>query len=38
MKNPYFVTRLETFAPPVFERKMLVPTLIPDSRLLNIIP
>lgn len=35
---PYIVTHLGSFVPPVFEKKMLVPTLITDSGLLNIIP
>ena len=35
---PYMVTHLGSFVPPVFERKMLVPTLVTDSKLLNIIP
>ncbi len=38
LKIPYFVTHLGSFVPPVFERKMLVPTLISDSKILNIIP
>jgi len=38
MNIPYFVTHLGSFVPPVFERKMLIPTLITDSKIFNIIP
>ncbi len=35
---PYVVTHLGSFVPPVFEKKMLVPTLVTDSKLFNLIP
>jgi len=35
---PYTVTHLGSFVPPVFERKMLIPTLVSDLKLFNIIP
>lgn len=35
---PLVVTHLASFVPPVFERKMLVPTLLPDSKLFDFIP
>ena len=34
----YYVTHLGSFVPPVFEKKMLVPTLITDSPIFKIIP
>jgi len=38
LKIPLIVTHLASFVPPVFERKMLVPTLVTNSKLFNIIP
>lgn len=35
---PYFVTHLGSFVPPVFEKNMLVPTLVTNSKLFQIIP
>ncbi|WP_157950012.1 nucleotide disphospho-sugar-binding domain-containing protein [Vallitalea okinawensis] len=35
---PLAVTHLASFVPPVFERNMLVPTLLPDSKLFDLIP
>ncbi len=35
---PYVVTHLGSFVPPVFEKKMLVPTLVTDSKIFKIIP
>jgi len=37
-KIPYYVTHLGSFVPPIFEKKMLVPTLVSDSRIINSIP
>ena len=35
---PYTVTHLGSFVPPVFERNMLIPTLVTDLKLFNLIP
>lgn len=35
---PYYVTHLGSFVPPVFERNMLVPTLVLNLKLFKIIP
>lgn len=35
---PYYVTHLGSFVPPVFERDMLVPTLVLNLKLFKIIP
>ncbi len=34
----YYVTHLGSFVPPVFEKKMLVPTLVTDLKIFNYIP
>jgi UDP:flavonoid glycosyltransferase YjiC (YdhE family) len=34
----YFVTHLGSFVPPVFERNMLIPTIVTDLKLFNLIP
>lgn len=35
---PYVVTHLGSFVPPVFEKKMLVPTLVTNLKLFDLIP
>ena len=37
-KIPYYVTHLGSFVPPVFEKKMLVPTLVLNLKIFKIIP
>ena len=37
-KIPYYVTHLGSFVPPVFEKKMLVPTLVTNLKIFKVIP
>lgn len=37
-KIPYYVTHLGSFVPPIFEKKMLIPTLVLNLKILKIIP
>ncbi|MCS5421361.1 MULTISPECIES: glycosyltransferase [Psychrilyobacter] len=38
LKIPYYVTHLGSFVPPVFEKKMLVPTLVTNFKIFKVIP
>lgn len=38
LKIPYYVTHLGSFVPPVFERRMLIPTLVLNLKIFKLIP